>query len=135
MIKISDLKEGDLVMVDFEGTLMEGEVLEVNNGQKLAKVLTNGQNEFWYAGEVLKPIPLSDAALKKINFTREDQADGSVKYLKGAFRIHLDKPDDFSNISFWYREDKRHVNQSIALHELQNYYFKMTKVHLTTEAI
>ena len=135
MIKISDLKEGDLVMVDFEGTLMEGEVLEVNNGQKLAKVLTNGQNEFWYAGEVLKPIPLSDAALKKINLTREDQADGSVKYLKGAFRIHLDKPDDFSNISFWYREDKRHVNQPIALHELQNYYLKMTKVHLTTEAI
>lgn len=135
MIKISDLKEGDLVMVDFEGTLMEGEVLEVNNGQKLAKVLTNGQNEFWYAGEVLKPIPLSDAALKKINFTREDQPDGSVKYLKGAFRVHLDRPDDFSNISFWYREDKRHVNQSIALHQLQNYYLDMTKVHLTAEAI
>ena len=135
MIKISDLKEGDLVMVDFEGTLMEGEVLEVNNGQKLANVLTNGQNEFWYAGEVLKPIPLSDAALKKINFTREDQSDGSVKYLKGAFRVHLDKPDDFSNIGFWYREDKRHVNQSIALHQLQNYYLDMTKVHLTAEAI
>lgn len=135
MIKISDLKEGDLVMVDFEGTLMEGEVLEVNNGQKLAKVLTNGQNEFWYAGEVLKPIPLSDAALKKINFTREDQPDGSVKYLKGAFRVQLDRPDDFSNIDFWYREDKRHVNQPIALHELQNYYLKMTKVHLTAAAI
>lgn len=135
MIKISDLKEGDLVMVDFEGTLMEGEVLEVNNGQKLAKVLTNGQNEFWYGGEVLKPIPLSDAALKKINFTREDQPDGSVKYLKGAFRVQLDRPDDFSNIDFWYREDKRHVNQPIALHELQNYYLKMTKVHLTAAAI
>jgi hypothetical protein len=135
MIKISDLKEGDLVMVDFEGTLMEGEVLEVNNGQKLAKVLTNGQNEFWYAGEVLKPIPLSDAALKKINFTREDQPDGSVKYLKGAFRVQLERPDDFNNISFWYREDKRHVNQQIALHELQNYYLNMTKVHLTASAI
>ena len=135
MIKISDLKEGDLVMVDFEGTLMEGEVLEVNNGQKLAKVLTNGQNEFWYAGEVLKPIPLSDAALKKINFTREDQPDGSVKYLKGAFRVQLDRPDDFNNLSFWYREDKRHVNQPIALHQLQNYYLDMTKVHLTAQAI
>lgn len=135
MIKISELKEGDLVMVDFEGTLMEGEVLEVNNGQKLAKVLTNGQNEFWYAGEVLNPIPLSDAALQKINFRREEQADGSVKYLKGAFRVHLDKKDDFSNISFWYREDKRHVNQTIALHQLQNYYLDMTKVHLTAEAI
>lgn len=135
MIKISDLKDGDLVMVDFEGTLMEGEVLEVNNGQKLAKVLTNGQNEFWYAGEVLKPIPLSDAALQKINFTREDLADGSVKYSKGAFRVQLDRPDDFNNINFWYREDKRHVNQPIALHQLQNYYLDMTKVHLTAQAI
>lgn len=135
MIKISDLKDGDLVMVDFEGTLMEGEVLEVNNGQKLAKVLTNGQNEFWYAGEMLKPIPLSDAALKKINFTREDQPDGTVKYLKGAFRVQLNTSDDFNNISFWYREDKRSVNQPIALHQLQNYYLDMTKVHLTAEAI
>lgn len=135
MIKISELKEGDLVTVDFEGTLMEGEVVEVNNGQKLALVLTNGQNQFWYGEGSLKPIPLSDAALKKINFKREDQADGSVKYMKGAFRVQLDRPDDFNNLSFWYREDKRHVNQPIALHQLQNYYLNMTKVHLTAEVI
>jgi hypothetical protein len=135
MIKISELKEGDFVMVNNEGTQMEGEVLEVDNVQHLALLETNGQQDFWYGGEDLSPVPLSDAALKKINFQREDHADGSVKYIKGAFRVHLDKADDFSNISFWYREDKRHVNQPIALHQLQNYYLNMTKVHLTAEAI
>lgn len=135
MIKISDLKEGDFVLVNNEGAQMEAEVLEVDNIQHLVLLETNGQQDFWYGADVLSPIPLSDAALKKINFQREDQPDGSVKYLKGAFRVHLDKPDDFNNISFWYREDKRHVNQPIAVHQLQNYYLKMTKVHLTAEAI
>ena len=68
--------------------------------------------------------------MKKINFRREDQPDGSVKYLKGAFRVQIERPNDFSNINFWYREDKRHVNQPIALHQLQNYYLNMTKVHV-----
>ena len=135
MIKISELKEGDFVMVNNEGTQMEGEVLEVDNVQHMALLETNGQQDFWYPGEDLSAIPLSDAALKKINFQREDHEDGSVKYLKGSFRVHLDRKDDFSNISFWYREDKRHVNQSIPLHQLQNYYLDMTKVHLTAEAI
>lgn len=135
MIKISELKEGDFVMVNNEGAQMEGEVLEVDNVQHLALLETNGQQDFWYPGEDLSAIPLSDAALKKINFQREDHEDGSIKYTKGAFRVHLDKKDDFSNISFWYREDKRHVNQPIALHHLQNYYLNMTKVHLTAEAI
>ncbi len=135
MIKISELKEGDFVMVNNEGAKMEGEVLEVDNVQHMALLETNDQQDFWYKGDELSPIPLSDAALQKINFQCEDHADGSVKYIKGAFRIQLNKKDDFSNISFWYREDKRHVNQPIALHQLQNYYLQMTKVHLTAEAI
>jgi hypothetical protein len=135
MIKISDLKEGDFVLVNNEGSIMEGEVTAVDKIQKLAKISTGESNEFWYEAEALSAIPLSDAALKKINFRREDQPDGSVKYLKGAFRLQFDKADDFNTISFWYREDKRHVNQSIALHQLQNHYLDMTKVHLTAEVI
>ena len=135
MIKISELKEGDLVMIDFDGTHMEGEVLEVNNGQKLAKLLTNGQNEFWYGSEAIYPIQLSDAILQKLNFQRQNEEHGAVKYMKGAFRIQLDKEADFSNLHFWYREDKRHVNQPISVHQLQNYYLEMTKVHLNAEAI
>src|SRR5512141_2814423 len=70
MIKISELKEGDFVMVNNEGTQMEGEVLEVDNVQHMALLETNGQQDFWYPGEDLSPIPLNDAALKKINFQR-----------------------------------------------------------------
>lgn len=135
MIKISELKEGDLVIVDFEGTHMEGEVMEVNKAQKLAQVRTNGQNDFWYGGEALLPMPLTDAALQKLNFQRQDGEDGSVKYMKGAFRVQIDKKDDFSNINFWYREDRRHINQPISVHQLQNYYLDMTKVHLTEAVI
>lgn len=134
MIKISDLKEGDIVMVDNEGAMMEGEVIEVNNGQKLAQVRTNGESDFWYGGEALHPIPVSDEALKKLNFQRADENGGS-KYMKGAFRIQLEKAGDFGNLNFWYREDRRHVNQPIAVHQLQNYYLAMTKVHLTEAAI
>ena len=135
MIKISDLKEGDFVLVNNEGSIMEGEVTAVDKIQKMAQISTGENSEFWYEAEALTAIPLSDAALKKINFRREDQPDGSVKYLKGAFRVQLEKTDDFSTVNFWYREDKRHVNQSIALHQLQNYYLDMTKVHLTAEVI
>lgn len=135
MIKISELKEGDLILVDFDGTLMNGEVLEVNRGQKLAHVRTNGQNDFWYEEEALNPIPLNDEALLKLNFQRHNGEDGTVKYMKGAYRIQLDKQDDFNAINFWYREDRRQVNNPISVHQLQNYYLDMTKVHLTAEAI
>lgn len=135
MIKISDLKTGDFVMVNNEGTQMEAEVLEVDMSQHLANLETNAGQNFWFGADDLAPIPLSDEALKKISFVREDQPDGSVKYLKGAFRLHVNSPGDFSHINFWYREDRRHVDQPIALHQLQNYYLQMTKVHLTAEPI
>ncbi len=135
MIKISELKEGDIVMVDNEGAMMEGEVREVNNGQKLAQVRTNGESDFWYGGEALHPIPLSDAAMKLLKFVRVDEDGGGVKYMKGAFRVHINKADDFSHLDFWYREDRRHVDTHIPVHKLQNYYLDMTKVHLTEAVI
>lgn len=135
MIKISELKEGDLIMVDNEGTMMEGEVREVNNGQKLAQVRTGGESDFWYGGEALHPIALSDEAMKLLKFERVEEEGGGVKYMKGAFRVHINKANDFSQLDFWYREDKRHVNTPLAVHQLQNYYLSMTKVHLTEAVI
>ena len=55
--------------------------------------------------------------------------------MKGAFRVHLNQPNDFSSLDFWYREDRRHVNEHLAVHQLQNYYLSMTKVHLTEAVI
>jgi hypothetical protein len=134
MIKISNLKDGDLLMVNNEGSQMEGEVVAVDKVQKLAKVSTGEGNEFWYDADALSPIPLNDASLKKLGFERVDEPDGGAKYMKGAFRVHLAKQDDFSAIEFWYREDRRHVDEPISLHQLQNYYLDMTKVHLTEGA-
>lgn len=135
MIKISDLKEGDLIMVNNEGTLMEGEVISVDQVQKMACVSTGEGNEFWYQADALSGIPLNDAAMKKLHFERVDEPGGGIKYMKGAFRVHIDREGDFSNLSFWYREDRRHVHEPLFLHQLQNYYLSMTKVHLTEAAI
>lgn len=131
MIKISELQSGDYVWVNNMGATMEGEVLEVNSMQKKALVRTNGQQDFWYEEADLNPVTLNDDALQKLNFSKVEEPDGGVKYMKGAFRIHLDQKNDFSNLHFWYREDRRHVPGVIALHQLQNYYNSMTKVHLT----
>jgi intein/homing endonuclease len=135
MIKISDLKEGDFLIVDKEGTLMEGCVTAVDNAQKMAKISTGEGNEFWYEIQALAAIPLSDDALRKLHFEKIEEEDGGVKYKKGAFRVHLQQKDDFNDMDFWYREDRRHVKAPLALHELQNHYLSMTKVHLTDAPI
>jgi hypothetical protein len=77
---------------------------------------------------------LEDDQLSKLNFQRQENEDGSVKYLKGAFRIQIPAPDNFSRFEIWYRDEKRQIMHPIGVHELQNHYFDMTKVHLTEKA-
>ena len=38
--------------------------------------------------------------------------------------------NDFSKFEIWYRDEKRHIMQPISLHQLQNHFYDMTKVHL-----
>jgi hypothetical protein len=73
MIKISDLKEGDFLMVNNEGAVMEGCVTAVDHAQKLAKISTGENNEFWYDSNALSAIPLSDKALRKLHFERKTE--------------------------------------------------------------
>ena len=61
--------------------------------------------------------------------------DGSVKYLKGSFRLVTPNKGDFSHIEMWYREDRRHNPDVHFIHQLQNHYLDMTKVHLTKDVI
>lgn len=133
MLKFSEIKEGDLVMVQFDGNVKEGEVIDVNREDKQVCVLTEEQ-EFWYEADQIKAIALDEAQLFKLGFQKEAQSDGSVKYSKGAFRVLIHKPNDFSTFETWYREDRRHYKQPIYLHQFQNHYYEMTKVHLTKEA-
>ena len=134
MIKFSEIKMGDYLMGEFEGQMWEGEVIRLNHDEKQACLATDVQ-DFWFDAENLYPIPISDVALRQLSFGREDMPDGSVKYKKGSFRILVTRPDDFSHMEIWYRDDKRHNPQIQYVHQLQNHFLQMTKVHLNKEPI
>lgn len=131
MIKFSELKVGDLVIAEYDGNMWEGEVLNLNSDDKQACVQTEVQS-FWFEPNHLFPITLDERQLFKLGFQKQVLDNGEVKYMKGAFRLLLHQPDSFSNFEVWYREDKRHFNEPIYVHQLQNHYLQMTKVHLTT---
>ena len=130
MIRFQDLKVGDFVMADYDGQKWEGTIKDFNREDKEVCVET-GVQEFWFKPDHLYGIPLSDEQLIKLGFIRQLNDDGSVKYMKGAFRIFLPRKDDFSNLEIWYREDRRNLNRAITVHELQNHYNQMTKVILS----
>jgi hypothetical protein len=134
MIKFHDIKIGDYLLAEQDGTTWAGEVTNLNGDEKEICV-DNGIQEFWFRPEELKPLPLDEAQLLKLNFQKEPQQDGSVKYKKGAFRVLLPREGDFSTFDVWYREEKRHILHPISVHTLQNHYLEMTKVHLTDEVI
>jgi hypothetical protein len=69
----------------------------------------------------------------RLKFTKELQANGQIKYMKGAFRMLIPAADDFSRMEIWYRDEQRHITHSLDVHELQNHFHDMTKVHLTTD--
>jgi len=132
MIKFNDIKVGDLVVAEYEGKIWEGEVTGLNGDEKQVCVDT-GVQEFWFDIEHLRPIPINDESLASLGFAKESLPDGSVKYKKESFRILLHKANDFSHFDMWYREDKRHHPDVHYIHQLQNHYLDMTKVHLTKE--
>ncbi len=134
MIKFSDLKVGDYVIAVTDGQSWQGEVTDFNNDEKEIGV-NNGVQQFYFKSENLNPIPVDEATLLKMNFTKQVNDDGSVKYLKGAFRVRTPKQDDFNQYEIWYRDEKRHILSPIYLHDLQNHYQAMTKVPLTDQPI
>ncbi len=133
MIKFQDVKVGDYVMASFDGESHQGEVTQLQKDQKLALINAGGL-EFWHSMDDLNPIPLDESQLLKLQFHKQSNDDGTVKYLKGAFRILLAAPGDFSRMEIWYRDERRHIMQPIFLHNLQNHFYDMTKVHLNNES-
>lgn len=127
MLKLGELKEGDIVRIEDEGVSREGTVVDISREEKQA-LINNGIQEFWFNLDQIYPVPLDDEQLTRLGFVKE--ADGeSVKYMKGPFRIVI-LNNNFSDIEMWYREDRRHFNTPIGVHHLQNLYHDMTKVHL-----
>ena len=129
MLKIGDLKHGDIIMVNDEGVNREGRVVQVSYEENQALV-DNGVQEFWYSPEEMHSLPLDENQLLRLGFVREDM-NGAVKYKKDSFRLVTPKKGDFSNIEMWWREDKRHFSFPLGVHELQNLHLAMTKVPLS----
>lgn len=134
MIKFSELKPGDYVLAESDGQAWRGEVTNFNHDEKEISV-NNGVQDMYFKGEDLYPLPVDEDELLKLKFTKQVNEDGSVKYMKGAFRIRTPRQDDFSSFEIWYRDEKRLITQTIPMHVLQNHYTAMTKVHLTDKVM
>lgn len=128
MLKIGELKPGDIIAVNDEGIEREGTVVRVSHEEHQALV-DNGVQEFWYSQEDMRAIPLDENMLSKLGFLREE-LNGGVKYKKDSFRLVTPRKGDFSNIEMWWREDRRHFNVPLGVHQLQNLHLSMTKVPL-----
>ncbi len=132
MIQFHEIKVGDYLIADNDGDKKQGEVTNLEIGAKQVCV-DNGVQEFWYEVEQLSPIPLDESQLMKLQFQKQENEDGTVKYMKGAFRMMLPAKNDFSKFEIWYRDEHRKIMQPINVHQLQNHYYEMTKVHLNDE--
>jgi len=128
MLKIGNLKAGDIIAVNDEGIVREGTVVSVSHEENQALV-DNGVQEFWYTPAEMEAVPLSEDQLMRLGFLKEDM-DGAVKYKKDSFRLVTPKKGDFSNIEMWWREDRRHFSFPLGVHELQNLHYDMTKIPL-----
>jgi len=67
MIKLSEIKTGDIVNARFEDVINTGEVTEIDGAEK--KILVaHGDQEFWYSVDDLSPIPLTVNTLETLGF-------------------------------------------------------------------
>jgi hypothetical protein len=131
MIKFNELQIGDYVIASNEDDRREGEIVNLNSDEKQVCVDT-GVQAFWYETDQLYPIPMDESQLSKLKFSKEVNDDGTIKYLKGAFRMLIPKEGDFSRMEIWYRDEARHITTPIYLHQFQNHFYEMTKMHLDT---
>jgi hypothetical protein len=133
MIKFQEIQKGDYLIADFEGEKRRGEVTNLQRDSKRVMV-DNGIQEFWYDENQLYPLPLNDEELTALKFQHQQNDDGTVKYMKGAFRMMTPAKGDFSKLEIWYRDERRHIVQQLSLHQFQNHFYEMTKVHLNTDS-
>lgn len=129
MVKVSELKEGDIVKVIDSGDERLGTVVEISREENMASI-NNGTQDFWYSQENIIPVPLTEEQLiNTLGFEKEVTPEGT-KYKKGPFRVVVHDPGNYTSLDIWYREDRRHFNHPLYLHELQNHHLQMTKVYL-----
>jgi hypothetical protein len=129
MLKFNEIKKGDYVVADFDGNKQVGMVTGLMPDAHDV-CINNGVQEFWFKPEELTAVDISDAELERLKFNKQVNDDGTVKYMKGAFRMVTAESGNFDKMEIWYRDERRHIQQPIKLHQLQNHFYEMTKVHL-----
>ncbi len=127
-MKLTELKPGDWIKIDDEGIEREGTVVRVSL-EEHEVCIDNGIQEFWYSLDDVYGVPLDEEQLMRLGFEKM-QADSGAKYGKGVFRILVPATNDFSRSEIWYREDQRHFDRPLMVHELQNIHLQMTKMPL-----
>ncbi|MCC7526046.1 MAG: hypothetical protein IT250_14555 [Chitinophagaceae bacterium] len=131
MIKLSEIKAGDIVNARYEDVINTGSVLDVDREER--KVLVaHGDQEFWYSNDDLDAIPLTIEMLEALGFSLSSDpvlnADGTA-YVKGPFIVRYLKKDS-SKILLTYRDEFREVEKDIYVHQFQNHYRSMTNMHI-----
>lgn len=128
MIKFSELRQGNWVMVQNEGIWMRGVVERINADDGGQIEITTGVQTAWYDIEEVDSIPLSDDILVEMGFEKELMESGNTKYKHDAFRVLVSPKAQFSDFLMWYREEKSHITYPMTAHQFQNRYAAMTKV-------
>lgn len=130
MIKFEEMHVGNYVMTHIDGTDQIGKVVNLNHANKQTAI-DNGVQVFWFEVDDLSPLTINDTILTQdLKFSKVVNDDGTVKYMKGAFRTLIPKEHDFSRMEIWYRDETRHIKHQISVHEFQNHFEEMTKVVL-----
>ncbi len=131
MIKLSEIKAGDIVNARFEDVVNTGEVIEIDGAEK--KVLVaHGDQEFWYDINDLSPIPLTVNTLETLGFMPSPDPvlnNEGAAYVRGPFIVRYPEKNRNSML-LTYRDEHREISKDIAVHQFQNHYQSMTNIHL-----
>ena len=131
MIKLSEIKAGDIVNARFEDVVNTGQVLDIDREEK--KVLVaHGDQEFWYGNDDLSTIPLTTHMLETLGFTlSSDPAfnEEGTAYIKGPFIVRYLKKGN-NRLLLTYRDEHREIDNNLSVHQFQNHYYAMTNMHL-----
>ncbi|MBX2926147.1 MAG: hypothetical protein KF746_28405 [Chitinophagaceae bacterium] len=135
MIRLSEVKKGDIVNARFEDVINTGEVEQVDREEKKALV-AHGDQEFWYDIADLTPVPLTWEILEKLGFHSTD--DPVIKgtgtaYVRGPFIVQFPETANLHKIHLIYRDEHRDLHEELYVHQLQNHYQSMTNMHLGLE--
>ncbi|PWT95711.1 MAG: hypothetical protein C5B52_17190 [Bacteroidetes bacterium] len=135
MIKLSEIKVGDIVNARFEDVVNTGEVLQVDREEKKALV-THGDTEYWYDINDLSAVSFSIDTLGQMGFRKSEDPSlngTGLAYIKGPFIVRFPDKTNTKHMVLTYRDEHRDLNGDLFVHQFQNHYHSMTNFHIGLE--